>query len=69
MGKLLKKQKEEPEPGYGACCHCGDETPPDRYCYGCGEWVCDDCETNYNLSGGHHKDDHLEPHEDEDDQY
>ena len=47
----------------GECFNCGKRCSQDFYCYGCNEYVCDDCGTGYSLASakgsGHDPEDHL----------
>ena len=47
-------------PGLGKCWNCNNDCGPDDYCSGCGEYICEDCTTNFDLVGGHDVEDHLE---------
>ena len=38
----------------GDCFRCGKQIEAEFYCYGCKEYVCDDCITNTGVSGPGH---------------
>jgi len=45
------------EPGkklVGKCAGCGKACGRDAYCYGCHEFVCEDCSVNYDPPWGKH---------------
>ena len=43
------------------CWLCEQETDSEHYCYGCGEHICDDCDSGLNSPSGQH---HPSAHED-----
>lgn len=45
----------------GNCFNCNKEVGADDYCYGCTNYVCDECSLNMNAGGfGHDPEDHLD---------
>jgi hypothetical protein len=49
----MTKDFEVTEPG--PCYFCGSPCAADDFCYGCGAYVCDDCETVKSAPHGIHK--------------
>ena len=43
----------------GKCFHCGIAAGRDDYCFGCGKYVCQECNSNLRLMGKHLPGDHL----------
>lgn len=56
--KLSQKQTKKTEEK-GNCFNCNAEVGEDLLCYGCGKYVCEDCDSNYNLMGHHNREEHL----------
>lgn len=54
---------EKPEDVKGKCYFCGKEVDGEMFCYGCNEFVCEDCE-DFNMedrpSGNHRVQDHKQ---------
>ena len=51
----------------GNCFNCNDEVGGGDYCYGCNEYVCEDCNIAMGSLGGlHSPEDHLYADEDDD---
>ncbi len=58
--KPLVKTVVEKEGGPGNCFNCYKLVGSELYCYGCKEWICDDCEKAFCTSGfGHPPEEHL----------
>ena len=47
----------------GRCYFCKREVDAGSYCYGCKEYVCEDCDNAYDLMGEHHVEDHKSDRE------
>jgi len=55
-------REEDEHPG-GPCYHCKKQVGRDNYCYGCKEYICDDCNLPWSVADaygkGHHPEDHI----------
>ena len=46
-------------PESGNCYNCGNLMDSEFYCFGCQEFICDECDTDFGCFGSHEPDDHL----------
>ena len=49
----------EETPESGKCFECGADCSQEHYCFGCKEFVCEECSVNDSLMGSHIPEDHL----------
>lgn len=47
------------EISHGNCFGCDLDTPSEYYCYGCEEYVCDNCNYNLDIFGKHDVEEHF----------
>lgn len=64
MAKLKSEKKEND----GRCYFCNKQTDFDHFCYGCGQYVCDDCSLSDPV-GFHTPEEHSESDDEDEDEY
>lgn len=58
----MPSSEDDPNP---RCFNCNEPVPRGSFCFGCKEFVCDECDVNHDVWGGHSPEAHLEEPEDE----
>ena len=46
---------------YHECYLCGKQVSEEMYCFGCQEYICDECDVGHCIGFNHKPEDHLNP--------
>jgi hypothetical protein len=57
--------KNDNPPKIPICYFCEEVTDEDHYCFGCGHYVCDNCDEDTQNIGDHNVEDHQDEEEEE----
>ena len=56
---MVANVAERQETNSPTCYFCSRPVTDEAYCFGCAEYICDDCDTAPELCGDHSPDDHM----------
>lgn len=56
---FLREEKKVSNPKTGPCFNCQKPLDEGEYCFGCRAFICNDCDQNPSLMGGHDREEHL----------